>query len=89
MPVYLLRKTVNKTEFQVKGNIANVDLSRWEEEILEADLICQIPCDMGPFTEGKIGTLFMNFRILRHPPIQKFSRFKSHSNFGCGLVILI
>ena len=59
MPVYLLRKTVNKTEFQVKGNIANVDLSRWEEEILEADLICQIPCDMGPFTEGKIGTLFM------------------------------
>ena len=49
--LYLLKKT--DCVIQAKTNIANVNLSLWEESAPEIDLICEISCTMGPFSECK------------------------------------
>ena len=51
--LYLLRRTETNSVIQAKTNIANVNLSLWEEIAPEIDLICEISCNMGPFSDGK------------------------------------
>ena len=51
--LYLLKKTETNSVIQAKTNIANVNLSLWEESAPEIDLICEISCNMGPFSDGK------------------------------------
>ena len=51
--LYLLKKTDTNSVIQAKTNIANVNLSLWEESAPEIDLICEISCTMGPFSECK------------------------------------
>ena len=51
--LYLLRRTETNSVIQAKTNMANVNLSLWEEIAPEIDLICEISCNMGPFSDGK------------------------------------
>ena len=51
--LYFLKKTDTNSVIQAKTNIANVNLSLWEESAPEIDLICEISCNMGPFSDGK------------------------------------
>ena len=51
--LYLLKKTDTNSVIQAKTTIANVNLSLWEESAPEIDLICEISCTMGPFSECK------------------------------------
>ena len=51
--LYLLKKTETNSVIHSKTNIANVNLSLWEENAPEIDLICEISCNMGPFSDGK------------------------------------
>ena len=51
--LYFLRKTETNSVIQAKTNIANINLSLWEESAPEIDLICEISCNMGPFSDGK------------------------------------
>ena len=52
--LYLLRRIETNSVIPAKTNIANVNLSLWEEIAPEIDLICEISCNMGPFSDGKV-----------------------------------
>ena len=51
--LFLLKRTENKSCFQVESSIAYVELKEIEENVTEIDLVWQIMCNVRPFSEGK------------------------------------
>jgi len=51
--LFLLKRTGNKSCFQVESSIAYVELRQIEENVTEIDLVWQIMCNVEPFSEGK------------------------------------